>query len=199
MYVKSERLESAGGESIKNEREEKKKEKNFQQSREQLRGTRATCNETDTSLRNEHNIGLRYRRMHFGLAIRCPPPPCPFADHSPPCPSPSLPSLLATKSSFTPFIRAREAARYRSIQARHSTSVAKRERTTLIKLNLRHASGDTHSPPDKQTNRRQQLRASRRSSQKYLPHMLVSDPDDALHAARCCICCRRCANEGRRR
>lgn len=34
----------------------------------------ATCNETDTSLRNEHNIGLRYRRMHFGLAIRCPPP-----------------------------------------------------------------------------------------------------------------------------
>jgi len=35
---------------------------------------RATRNETDTSLRNEHNIGLRYRRMHFGLAIRCPPP-----------------------------------------------------------------------------------------------------------------------------
>ena len=24
------------------------------------------------SLRNEHNIGLRYRWMHFGLAIRCP-------------------------------------------------------------------------------------------------------------------------------
>lgn len=28
--------------------------------------------EPRVSLRNEHNIGLRYRRMHFGLAIRCP-------------------------------------------------------------------------------------------------------------------------------
>lgn len=45
------------------------------------------------------------------------------------------PSVLATKSSFTPFIRAREAGRYRSIQARHSTNVEKRVRRD--KLNLR--------------------------------------------------------------
>jgi len=111
---------------------------------------RATRNETDTSLRNEHNIGLRYRRMHFGLAIRCPP------------------SVLATKSSFTPFIRVREAGRYRSIQARHSTSVEKRLRRDKAEFKAR-----SENPSNKQT----QLRLDTRPRYTYASRLTCN----ALH------------------
>lgn len=111
---------------------------------------RATRNETDTSLRNEHNIGLRYRRMHFGLAIRCPP------------------SALATKSSFTPFIRAREAGRYRSIQARHSTRAEKRERRDKAEFKTR-----SGTPSNKQTQPRLDVRRNRRMRARVCVCMCV--------------------------
>lgn len=82
---------------------------------------RATRNETDTSRRCETSI------ISVSVIVGCTLGSQFGAPFPLPLPSPSL-SVLATKSSFTPFIRAREAGRYRSIQARHSTSVEKRER-----------------------------------------------------------------------
>lgn len=56
------------------EREKRKrKEKARREKCGKLAGRREVFEEPKrVSLRNEHNIGLRYRWMHFGLAIRCP-------------------------------------------------------------------------------------------------------------------------------
>lgn len=56
----------------KRRRKEKKKKKIGENGKLERSGGKFFGEPERVSLRNEHNIGLRYRWMHFGLAIRCP-------------------------------------------------------------------------------------------------------------------------------